>query len=173
MGQAEAPGATGEQGNKVPVLFPENARAQEAFEDIAAALIADPNRYKKPVPAALKSALRRIIEYLDFDSIFRGDDFFPKFSDGKAMTWLFSEEHSHLSDLGYEKRHSKLGRLGGVIAMHGQSPHIHLSAILPKRQSFPRWRSNNSSQEGHKKRQPFIAAVFYLYAPLRCSITST
>lgn len=113
MSQAEAPETAGEHGSGVPVLFPENTRAQEAFGDIAAALIADPALYRKPVSADIKNALEWIVGYLD-----------PEFLDKKAKEWLFSEEHFYVSHLGFKNRHSKLGRLGGVIAMHPRRDEI-------------------------------------------------
>ena len=86
--------------------------------------IANPALYQKPVSDDIRYSLERIIGHLNYDGLFRGDDFYPEFSDKEAMEWLFSEEHSYLYDLGYKKSHSKLGRLGGVIAMHPRRDEI-------------------------------------------------
>lgn len=115
----------------VPVLFPENESTQEAFAEIAAALMANPALYRKTVPDNLRTSLGWIIEHLNFDSIFRGDDFYPDFPESKDLAWLISEEHSYLYDLGLHPRRSKLGRLGGVIAMHPRRDEI-ASLITPE-----------------------------------------
>lgn len=110
--------------NPIPVLFPEAKRAQSSFEKIAAALVVDHSLYGKPVSDELEESLEWIVSHLDSDNLLRGSDFGPEFLDDNAMDWLFTQEHHHLEDLGFKVRASKLGRLGGVIAMHPRRDEI-------------------------------------------------
>lgn len=124
------------EGSPVPVLFPEAKRAQSSFEKIAAALAVDHSLYKKPVPDELDESLEWIISHLDSDDLLRGSDFAPEYLDTRQMDWLFSEGHYHLELLGSKARASKLGRLGGVIAMHSRRDEI---ATLITPEDIKKW----------------------------------
>lgn len=112
------------EGNPIPILFPEAKRAQNSFEKIVAALAADRSLYRKPVSDELEESLEWIVSGLDSDGLLRGSDFAPDYLDIDAMDWLFSEGHYHLELLGSKARASKLGRLGGTIAMHSRRDEI-------------------------------------------------
>lgn len=112
------------EGNPIPILFPEAKRAQSSFEKIAAALAVDHSLYRKPVSDELEESLEWIVNCLNSDDLLRGSDFGPEFLDDNAMGWLFTPEHYHLGRLGFKVRESKLGRLGGVIAMHPRRDEI-------------------------------------------------
>jgi hypothetical protein len=88
------------------------------------ALTADHSVYRKPVSDELDESLEWVVRGLDSDDLLRGSDFAPEFLDDDAMSWLFTQEHYHLEDLGFKVRQSKLGRLGGVIAMHPRRDEI-------------------------------------------------
>ncbi len=111
-------------GVSIPVLFPEAKRVQGEFEKIAMALASDHSVYRKPVSDELDESLEWVVRGLDSDDLLRGSDFAPDYLDNGAMNWLFSEGHYHLEHLGFKARSSKLGRLGGVIAMHPRRDEI-------------------------------------------------